>query len=238
MGFKEWHMTDIVIPLGSRSYKNYTELRYCLRSLEKHLKGMGNVYVIGECPNWISGVYHLNGEDDARNRFRDKNILNKMITACKDEWITSDFIMVHDDHYLLQDIQAKAFPYVHHGPINIAGGQYGYTKQNTIGILGNINDHDSHCPILFNKKKFLNTVPTVDWSKWYGYLIKTLYCVMNEIQAEYYPDLKIRWADTADEIKRMIEGRKWFSIGDRCFDNGAVMAVLQELYPNKSKYEA
>lgn len=230
-------MIDVVIPLGARSYKNYTELRFCLRSIEKHLKGYNNVFIIGALPDWIKNVTHIPAEDDKRNRFRDKNIVNKIITACKDGRISDNFLVAHDDHFLLQDIEAKAFPYVHHGPINVAGGQYGYTKQNTIGILGDVNDHDSHCPILFNKKKFLNSVPTVDWSKWYGYLTKTLYCVMNGIEAEYYPDLKIRWMESVDEIKQTIEGRRWFSIGDRCWGNGQMVEVLEELYPNKSMHE-
>lgn len=230
-------MIDCVIPLGSRSYKNYTELRFCLRGIEKHLKGYNNVFIIGALPDWIKNVTNIPAEDDARNRFRDRNIVNKITAACKDARVSENILVVHDDHFLLEDIEAKAIPYVHHGPINIAGGQYGYTKQNTIGILGNINDHDSHCPILFNKKKFLNTIPTVDWTKWYGYLVKTLYCVMNGIEAEYYPDLKIRWVEYVSEIKQDIEGRKWFSIGDRCFDNGVVMEVLEELFPAKSKYE-
>lgn len=230
-------MTDIVIPLGSRSYQNYTELRFCLRSIEKHLKGYNNVFIIGDKPDWITNITHIPAEDDPKNRFRDRNILNKITAACKDGRISDDFLVVHDDHFLLENIEAKAFPYVHHGPINIAGGQYGHTKQNTIGILGEANDHDSHCSILINKKKFLNSVPTVDWTKWYGYLIKTLYCVMNGIEAEYYPDLKVRWVQYYDEIKQAIEGRKWFSIGDRCFDNGVVMQVLEELYPEKSLYE-
>lgn len=180
---------------------------------------------------------HIPAEDDKRNRFRDKNIVNKITIACKDGRISENFLMVHDDHFLLEDIDAKAFPYVYHGPINIAGGQYGYTKKNTIGILGEVNDHDSHCPILLNKKKFLNSVPTIDWTKWYGYLTKTLYSVMNEIEANYYPDLKIRWADSVDEIRGAIAGRRWFSIGDRCWGNGQMAEVLVELYPEKSKYE-
>jgi hypothetical protein len=230
-------MIDIVIPIGNRSYKNYTELRFCLRSIAKHLKGYGNVFIIGTCPDWIQNITHIPAEDDPRNRFRDRNIVNKITAACKDGRVSQDFIMVHDDHFLLEDIEAKHFPYVHHGPVNIVGGQYGYTKQNTIGVLGEVNDHDSHCPILFNKKKFLNSVPTVDWSKWYGYLVKTLYCVMNGIEAEYYPDLKIRWAETVEEIRDAIAGRKWFSIGDRCWGNGQMKDVLDELYPSKSKWE-
>lgn len=228
---------DVCIPLGSRSYKNYTELKFCLRSIEKHLKGYSNVFIIGVLPDWIKNVTNIPAEDDARNRFRDRNIVNKITAACKDARVSENILVVHDDHFLLEDIEAKAFPYVHHGPINIAGGQYGYTKQNTIGVLGEVNDHDSHCPILLNKKKFLNSVPTVDWTKWYGYLVKTLYCVMNEIPAEYYPDLKIRWMNTADDIRGAISRRKWFSIGDRCWGNGQMVEVLEGLFPNKSIYE-
>jgi len=230
-------MIDIVIPLGNRSYKNYTELRFCLRSIAKHLKGYGNVFIIGTCPDWIQNITHFPAEDDPRNRFRDRNIVNKITAACKDGRISQDFLMVHDDHFLLDDIEAKHFPYVHHGPVSITGGQYGYTKQNTIGVLGEVNDHDSHCPILFNKNKFVNSVPTVDWNKWYGHLVKTLYCVMNGIEAEYYPDMKIRWADTVEEVKQAIAGRRWFSIGDRCFENGVMIKVLEELYSEKSIYE-
>jgi hypothetical protein len=230
-------MIDICIPLGSRSYKNYTELRYCLRSIEKHLKGYGNIYLIGERPDWISGIKHIPADDDPRNRFRDRNIFMKLMIACSERDISENFLVVHDDHFLLEDIDIRKFPYVHHGPINVAGGQYGYTKQNTIGLLGEVNDHDSHCSMLINKKKFLNSVPTVDWNQWYGYLIKTLYCVMNGIEAEYYPDQKVRWVEYYDEMKAAIDGRKWFSIGDRCFDNGVVMQVLGELYPLPSKYE-
>lgn len=231
-------MTDIVIPLNNRSTQKNLELRDCLRSIEKHLTGVGNVFIIGDCPEWLTNIIHIQCPEDPRNRYRDRNIMLKMQEACKDSRVSDDFLMVHDDHFLLSHYEAAAFPYYHMGPLVPSDSQYGKTKQNTLSLLGPVNNYDTHCPILFNKEKFMRSVARADWSKWYGYCLKTLYCVMNGIEGEYIDDIKIRMPLTADGITGMLHGRKWFSIGDRCFAPGGMLDVLNELYPNKSKYEA
>jgi hypothetical protein len=238
-------MIDIVIPLGNRSTQNNQELRYCLRSIEQHLTGAGNVFIVGECPEWLTGCVHIPLAEDPRNRFRDRNIMLKMAEACKDARVSDNFLMVHDDHFLLSDYHAGEFPYYHMGPMVPNVGQYAETKKNTIQVLSIrddvnyvINNYDCHCPIVFNKQLFMRSVALADWSKWYGYCLKTLYCVMNGVEGEYTDDLKIRMPWTANEIRGAIAGRKWFSIGDRCFAPGGMWDVLNELYPNKSKYEA
>jgi hypothetical protein len=71
--------------------------------------------------------------------------------------------------------------------------------------------------------------------KW-GYCIKTIYCEINGVTAPEYSDLKINEVYTADQIRKLITGRPWFSIGDRAREGG-LLKVLQELYPHKSKYE-
>lgn len=230
-------LIDIVIPLGNRSIQKNVELRFALRSIEKHLTGVGNVFIIGHKPDWVTNVIHIPADDDPRNRFRDRNICNKIIAACRDERVSKDFLVVHDDHFLLSDYEAGAFPYYSHATIKPGQGQYANTKKNTISLLGQVNDYDCHCPILFNKERFMRSVALADWSKWYGYLLKTLYCVLNGIPGEYMGDIKIRLPLKYDEIMLQIAGRKWFSIGDRCFVPGGMKDVLQELYPSKSKYE-
>jgi hypothetical protein len=231
-------MVDMVIPLGNRSTVNNLELKYCLRSIEKYLKGVGKVFIIGECPDWLQRVIHIPKDDTPGIRFKERNIAEKISLACNDKRVSNDFLMVHDDHFLLQPFTAKSFPYVHHGMITVGEGFYRKTKENTMRLFGQqIRDYDSHCPILFNKEKFLRAYNATDWTKWYGYLLKTVYCIYNEIQAEYYPDLKIRWMETKEEMLDAIDGRRWFSIGDRCWGNGYMKQVLEELYPNKSKYE-
>lgn len=231
-------MIDIVIPLGNRSTQRNKELRYCLRSIEKHLSGVGNIFIIGECPEWLQNIIHIPFTEDPRNRFRDRNICLKMQEACKDARVSDDFLMVHDDHYLLKDFCAVGFPYYHAGRLVVSDSQYGKTKENTINLLGEVLNYDVHCPIVFNKQRFMRSVALADWSKWYGYCLKTLYCVMNGITGERVEDIKIRMPIKAEEIKQQIAGRKWFSIGDRCFAPGGMMDVLQELYPKPSKYEA
>lgn len=233
-------MIDLVIPLGIRSTQKNKELRYCLRSIEKHLYCVGNVFIIGECPEWLQNIIHIPLTEDPRNRFRDRNIMLKMSEACKDSRVSDNFLMVHDDHFLLADYEAGAFPCYHMGPMNEGYGQYGYTKQNTKSLLSfteSFNNYDCHCPIVFNKQLFMRSVALADWSKWYGYCLKTLYCVMNGIDGEITEDIKIRYPFTRGEIWAQIIDRKWFSIGDRCFKEGGMMDVLNELYPNKSKYE-
>lgn len=231
-------MTSICIPLNNRSTQKNLELRYCLRSIEQHLRGVGDIFIIGYCPEWVTGCIHIPAEEDPRNRFRDRNIMNKMLAASKDERVSDDFLMIHDDHFLLKDYEAGVFPYYHCGPLVPGEGQYGKTKQNTLNILGQINNYDTHCPILFNKGIFMKSVPLIDWSQWYGYCLKTLYCGVNLIMGEYMEDIKIRMPLKADEIKQAIAGRSWFSIGDRCWTEGGMKEILQTLYSNKSRYEA
>lgn len=233
-------MTSICIPYSNQSH-NQVELKYSLRSLEKHLKDYGEVFIIGKQPQSFTGYTHIPHDDDPRSRYRDRNIMQKMVAACNDKRVSDNFLMWHDDHMLLLGIEASAFPYVHHGHMDPGPGQYGQTKQNTIGLFCGtndlINDYDSHCPILFNKQLFLRSVPTLDWTKPYGYCLKTVYCIMNGIQAYHYPDLKIRYIKDAPDIRKAIAGRYWFSTGDRCFARTDIGAVLQELYPKKSIYE-
>jgi hypothetical protein len=233
-------MTSICIPLNNRSTQHNLELRYCLRSIEKYLSGVGDIFIIGHCPEWVQNIIHIPADEDPRNRFRDRNIMNKMLIACKDERVSDDFLMVHDDHFLLTRYEAGDFPYYHIGPMNDGYGQYGYTKENTKNALSFaewFNNYDCHCPIVFNKQLFVQSMGMVDWSKWYGYCLKTLYCVMNGIEGERMEDIKIRMPLKADEITQAIAGRSWFSIGDRCWTNGGMKEVLQMLYPNPSKYE-
>jgi hypothetical protein len=234
-------MTSIVIPLNNRSTQKNLELRYCLRSIEQHLSGVGEIFIIGYCPEWVQNVIHIPFDEDPRNRFRDRNIMNKMLAACEDERVSDNFLMVHDDHFLLKDYHAGEFPNYHMGTMNEGQGQYGETKANTKSLLvlyPEIKNFDCHCPIRFNKQLFLRSVAHVDWSKWYGYCLKTLYCVMNGLTGEFMDDIKIRLPLKADEIKRAVAGRSWFSIGDRCWTEGGMKEVLQTLYSNKSRYEA
>lgn len=246
-------MTDILLPLGTGSRQQDFELRYCLRSIEKHLKGVGNIFLVGEKPEWVQNVFHIPAKDNPNNWNRARNIYDKIMAGVNyfdKTWIenygfngtklSDNFLFMNDDHYLLTDYEADEFPYYHRGTIR--GIDYGNNRPQTMQMdnterlfLQSINDFDIHCPIIYNKEKFKKSFP----EKWpeHGYGIKSMYCAVNEIEGEEIEDLKFKEPLMKESIYQALEDRSWFSIGDRCLKSGAMKEVLGELYPNKSKYE-
>jgi hypothetical protein len=233
---------DIIIPLGTGSRWQNNELRYCLRSIEMYLTGYNNIYIVGEKPDWIQNVIHLPFDEKRSNRFKERNILKKVLYACTDQFLSNEFLLFNDDHFLLTHIEACKFP-IHHKQLLVKclasrkeHEPYYITIQNTLHEIGNnAFNYDTHCPIIINKELFDNVL-LFDWDKSFGYCLKTLYCYANNITGEYYPDCKINSAISFAEIKEAIKYRLYFSMGDSAL-RGGIKDVLKELYPNKSRYE-
>jgi hypothetical protein len=257
-------MTDILIPLGKGSRHQDFELRMCLRSIEKHLKGVGNIFLVGEKPDWIKNVIHIPARDNPNNWNRARNIYDKIMAGCSTEsvWylteegqdniqiqhgLSDNFLFVNDDHFLLTDYEASEFPYYHRGEFNLQelhdGGNMPQYKQtlNTFKYgFDDGYDFDVHCPILFNRNFFKTAFSQLP-EKWpeHGILIKSHYTNYCFDTSKWVPceDLKFSQPLMKESIYQALEDRSWFSIGDRCLKSGAMKEVLQELYPNKSKYE-
>lgn len=240
-------MTSLVIPLatGSTASRWGEELRYCLRSAEKHLKGYGEVFIVGEAPVWLKNVTVIPATDHDKAYYKERNIFQKVILACQDNRVTDDFLFMNDDHFLLRDFAAGEFPYYYDGTIGDQTNRtdpYAQSAANTEDLIEDFGFpyFDVHCPILYNKRQFSRWMGTVDWNKKYGYCIKTLYCAFNSIDVledhRKIADLKISGSKTSTEIKDLIKERLFFSTNDNSRDGG-MLAMFQELYPNKSQFE-
>jgi hypothetical protein len=232
---------SIVIPLGIGSRHNNLELRYCLRSIEKYLTGYSDVFIVGDLPDWLRNVIHIPCPDYGDKTYdKERNIYTKIMAACADERVTDDFLFMNDDHYLLQDYEAGKFPFYCHGWLrhHMTVTDYKHTVTNTMRAFEDSMPYfDIHCPIRYNKFKFEAAMSQLDWSKPFGYCIKTVYGNASMgVDAISYPDLKIKDGYSAAKILELIADRSWFSIGDGAFD-GDIRYVLQALYPHKSKYE-
>ena len=260
-------MTDILIPLGTGSRHDNFELRMCLRSIEKHLKGVGNIFLVGEKPEWTTNVIYIPFRDNPNNWNRARNIYDKIISGIdyiddlKVDYIddlkhemqvsaiclSDNFLFINDDHYLLQDYESSEFPYYHRGEFNLPALQNGGNMPQYKQTLNTFKfgfddgfDFDVHCPILFNKvlfKTFFERLPE-RWPE-HGFLIKSYYTNYYLDTTNWIPceDLKFSEPLMKESIYMALEGRSWFSIGDNCLRRGAMKEVLQELYTNKSKYE-
>lgn len=248
-------MTSIVIPYATgptASHWNDTELRFCLRSIERYLKGYGEIFLVGAAPRWLQNVTVIPATDHDKTYYKEWNIFTKVMLACQDERVTEDFLFMNDDHFLLSEFEAGTFPAYYSGYLKDGMNRsdpYRQSIVNTIEWLDNYRlaefqwisaDNgeyfDIHCPIIYNKSRWDN-IQVPDWEKKYGYCIKTIYGMhVYRDECEEYPDLKIHGAKSATEIKALVKDRLFFSTNDNCRDGG-MEAVLQELYPNKSKYE-
>lgn len=240
-------MIDIVIPLGTGSEWENNELRYSLRSIEKHLKNYRNIYIIGDLPDWTKNVIRIPFEETGHPS---QNIMNKVLAACDNDSISDNFMFWNDDFFLLKDIDAIKYPFYYRGELKssiprMQGNWYLDYILETIQELKQrdftTGNFDIHCPIIYNRHKFKIAVAAYDFSK--KLIVKSIYCNTLGIPGEYMEDCKIIGRTASWRLQQKIKDRHIFSIGDRCLipyppeEESSVKVLLRELYPNKSKYE-
>lgn len=237
---------NVLIPLGLGSPWDNNELRYCLRGIEKHLRGVGDVVIVGECPEWLTGVIHIPCKDRWEAHYRDFNIYNKIRVGIESGLLGEEFLFFNDDHFLLSDFDACSFPYYYSQSLHIQENllknksHYRNVLTNSLNLLVSryrpVKHFDVHAPITYNSDLFLQHVSSVDWRKPYGYAIKSLYCNLVGIEGEEYEDLKINEPLSVSDIYNTTHNRLYFSIGNKAL-NEHMKSVLAELYPAPSRYE-
>lgn len=189
---------DIVYVLGHGSKHSDSELRYSIRSVVKHVKNMRRIIIVGACPQFIKGVIHLPCKDT--EPIPDLNIRNKILAACNSDVVSEDFLFMNDDHFLLKQYDATKFPNYHKGDLKESieprsqdsyrirlTNTYNQLKKKGLGTL----NFDTHTPIIYNKKKFIQMTKMFDWTVFEGLVIKSLYGNVNELESELMRDFKI-----------------------------------------------
>lgn len=148
-----------------------------------------------------------------------------------------DFYYFNDDFFLLKPLSKD----VHYSGLLTdridgidIGNPYRQVVINTIKE-GVIYNHYRHGPMFIEIWK-LKKLECLDWTKEWGYCIKSMYAFLNDIEGINYPDLKIREPLSKLNIIELIKGREYFSNNEESI-NGAMVEVLKELFPIKSKFE-
>ena len=232
---------DVVIPLGKGSLHQDLELRYCLRSIEQYVNDVENVFIVGQKPAFLKNVIHIAASDNDSREQKEANIFRKIDMACRDKRVSDEFLFFNDDHFLLDPFAPDTYHYKCSLQESLltrkVNDNYAKTLANTLGIIRMGNNFDTHCPIVYKKDWFLRSVSTAPWYQKNGFCIKSLYCNMNGIEGEYYPDLKINKQHSVGELFSMLIDRPYFSVADQGFTND-FRILLQMLYPCKSIYES
>jgi hypothetical protein len=222
---------DIVIPLGRGSTWGDNEIRYSLRSIEKHLKGYDNIFVVGELPTFLKNVIHISCPNVQLKPQR--SIFNKIMCAVNDERVSENFIHFSDYYYLLKNVYVNDLAYYHNGELSERilkyGGRYRQAMQNSLDA-GAVYNYDIHTPFVYSKEQFKNNVASQNWER--EYIIKSLY--MKDRDGEYLDDCKVNRSVMFKDLVKMTEGMRFLSSGLLC---PAMREFLIRSYPNKSRYE-
>ena len=234
-------MIDVVIPLGNGSQWQNNELRYALRSIQRFLRNYRKVYIIGHRPAWLTDqVIHIPFED---KRGHERNIMEKVLHACKYPQLSDKFLFMNDDHYLVSYFDAPKFPNYYFNSIefkltNCRGG-YAETVRNTLFSLKARklphSFYDVHTPIIYDKALFPQVMGQYDWSKRNGYLIKSLYCNTLRLHGIMMQDCKANKPMSCFHIEKWLEDRPMFSSAEKITPE--IATYLEYLFPDKSKYE-
>jgi len=217
----------LAIPLHEHSDNNYLDLRYALRGFERFMKPE-KVYIIGALPNWIKNVEHIPAKDVPDTAMRERNIFEKLL-LCPEE----EFVYCGDDYYLLESwVEEYAWDMPLAQKLYTLGrfSTYQKTVANTLRIMPQGRNNDTHCPITL-KRKILHSLKRINWTQPNGYCLQSLYCNAAGIKGVEYADLKLRQPFTFGDIM----DRKWFSTADGVVDK--VVPVMDLLYPAASQYE-
>jgi hypothetical protein len=236
---------NAVYIVGDRSAWSDNELKYSLRSLEKYVKGITGVVIVGHKPDFINdSVTHIVKDDPYFNHAR--NICEKIFHYCDLE--IEPFLLMADDYYFLKPFDAAAGKYYYRGTLrNVVKSHGGSFVHHALATHNYLEDSgkpaynfDCHYPMVINPAKFMDIYESINWENLvYGYTPKSLYA--NSIGIPFHeavevPEVKVRIRMSPDKIKAFIKGKDLFSGGYSMIGNEMVN-FMEELYPGKSKYE-
>lgn len=247
----------MVIPLGTGSKVGDLEIRYALRALDQHGRGVGQVWILGRRRYWMSrevramaalaqkaapGGNRLTKYARVRAKYR----LFMDLRDAPERWL-----LMHDDMFLTRDQDLATFPMLHEGPLRsrvllmeTLGGKYHQviraTEEELLarGVVKPLS-FEVHAPMPVETVMYravLDSLPR----KFPSPASRTVYG--NAMRATADPPFEIEFSRDRKLLAPMKPldilraCPRFFSVGDGFLDPVG-RAALGELYPTPSRWE-
>lgn len=242
---------DVVYVVGNGSRWKDNELRFSLRSITKNLSNIGKIFIVGQCPDYLKNIIHIQAWDifdPAVNA--DGNIITKVLAACEDKRLSETFLFINDDHLVIKPLNIADVPPFNKGRMDTYPDEYwklNYWRkrlQLTKDVLLAKNlpcfHFDCHTPILMNKHKFKKVATDFDYKTGIGLTMKSIYgnsvygtnsTLLTDQKKTIFKNYKLQ------EIKERILPAQFLSFNDQGL-NDSLKWWLIEQFPNKCKYES
>jgi hypothetical protein len=191
---------DLLYILKENTDWQNNEIRYSIRSAEKNLEQMGNVFIIGSCPVFVNKekITFVEYPDKDHNKL--VNAINKIEEACRDCRLSERFILMNDDFFIMKPVsEVKNYS---RGTMEETKARHrsktGYYYRaicDTLDFLKEMGyenpiDYETHTPMIFEKTKFLKAVKEMKRYR-KGFVFRSVYGNMFEVPCEKRPDVKI-----------------------------------------------
>lgn len=181
-------MNDILITY-SKNVNSESRLRQVLRAIENECEGYNEIFLVGEKPDWLQGVVHIDFSDAESKKYYLKNQFRKLKAAVLRPDLTEAFYWI-DAGDRIPKFDAR-------DPMRVSiseksnfylppRGHDKISHEHTKKIMARRGFPDysyfNDFPISMNKEKLRNTFYDIDFETAYGYCIKTLYCNFNRLK--------------------------------------------------------
>lgn len=240
---------DLVYVIGTGSRWNNNELRFSLRSVCKNLKNVGNIFIVGQLPDFMNNCIYVPCADifdPAINA--DGNMTHKLLTVCNREYLSENFLFMNDDFIINQPIAANKIPWLHKGdmanqsPAYWASQFYRHRLKRTFDELKargmTTLQYDYHAPMLMNKNSFISVMQQFDYAANIGYTFRSLYG--NSLELPAVPILNQKTVifknHTFDQINAKTLNLNFVGYNDQGL-NDSLKWWLIDHFPDKCRYE-
>jgi hypothetical protein len=222
---------DVVIPLKTGAPKDYLELRYALRSIERHftLLGSGEVYLLGEhCPKWFKGSWVNVGQPVNYSQIPGVLFKLKMFA---DNYAAGEFCYTNDDIFFLKNWAGTRYFNQHR---SVASRFHNITVERAKFLLEKnghamLHDFELHFPIIYEPSQLRTVLNSFDLIV--PTALRTLYC-------NYFPEDHCGTVD-CKLMNFMKPDMKWkfLSSDDSWAGREDFKQWLQCTYPQPSRWE-
>ena len=235
-------MIDVLYIKGKPSLSMDLELKYSLRTLEQNAKGIGRVFITGECPEFINkDKIIFTPEEDIGSPMI--NHWWKVKQTIERTDISKRFVLMYDDIFFTKEVEIETYPFYQKGflhQIKTGGPVYRESLYNAAEWLLNhgktMYDFELHVPCIYDKNKFKKLTEVFEKIKgeYPAMAVRSVYANLFEKERPFRSDIKFRTPNESPED--LPEEADCLSVSDSAF-RYKVLPWLEKNYPERSKYE-
>ncbi len=236
-------------------YKDSESLRWALRTLDKNGQNVGRVYLVSDTkPAWASdNLLHIRYTSDPK-LYKEFDITAALFHAVNNCDIADRFLIGADDYFYLRPTDFNNYPIYLKGVLpetpdghpDMGGWKYVEALSNTRALLqaaglpfNNYSGH--HCfygdrRLMAEFAGLFKASRSLRCAAVYDSLMGNIIVDKTGVQPVKRKDNKVDRATSLADLQTQIGDTEVFSTTERALNNG-VRAILQELFPNKSRFE-